>query len=97
MIVAAAWKYLILLAHPTRLERVTFAFGVRRSRRRQPTYQPEPRPADFTPEKWAAAQEFLQLVKPTVPMNEERPPSEILGVIGEALLKHFRALNGALG
>jgi hypothetical protein len=44
-----------------------------------------------------AAQEVLQLVKPTVPINEERPSSEILGVIREALLQHFRASNGTIG
>jgi hypothetical protein len=34
--------------------------------------------------------EVLELIKRTVPTNDERPPEEIFGVIREALLAHFR-------
>ena len=34
--------------------------------------------------------EVLELVKRTVPTNDERPPQEIFGVMRKALLEHLR-------
>ena len=34
--------------------------------------------------------DLIDLVKRTVPTNDDRPPKEILSVMREALLAHFR-------
>ena len=37
--------------------------------------------------------EVLELVKLTVPTNDERPPQEIFGVMRKALLAHFAEVD----
>jgi hypothetical protein len=57
---------------------------------KQITYKKPELPADLTEQDWSIMLEVLELVKRTVPTNDERPPEEIFGVIREALLAHFR-------
>jgi hypothetical protein len=33
---------------------------------------------------------LLELVKSTIPSNDQSPPKEIFGIMQEALLEHFR-------
>jgi hypothetical protein len=58
---------------------------------KQITYQKPELPADLTEQDWSIMLEVLELVKRTVPTNDERPPEEIFGVMKAALLAHFRA------
>ena len=53
------------------------------------TYQKPEMPADLTERDWSIMLEVLELVKRTVPTNDERPPAEIFGVMRKALLAHF--------
>ena len=46
-------------------------------------------PADLSEQDWSIMLEVLELVKRTVPANDERPPAEIFGVMRKALLAHF--------
>ena len=57
---------------------------------RQVTHQRAEPPADLTERDWALLLQLLELVKRTVPTNDDRPPEEIFGVMREALLAHFR-------
>jgi hypothetical protein len=59
---------------------------------RQITYQKPELPADLTEQDWSIMLEVLELVKRTVPTNDERPPEEIFGVMKQALLAHFRQI-----
>ena len=54
------------------------------------TYQKPELPADLTESDWSMMLEVLELVKRTVPTNDERPPAEIFGVIKKALMEHFK-------
>ena len=56
---------------------------------RQLVYHKPQLPGDLTEADWSVMLEVLELVKRTVPTNDERPPVEIMGVIKTALLKHF--------
>jgi hypothetical protein len=56
---------------------------------RQLVYHKPQLPGDLTEADWSVMLEVLELVKRTVPTNDERPPAEIMGVIKTALLKHF--------
>jgi hypothetical protein len=51
--------------------------------------QPE-MPADLSPADWSVLMQVLELLKRTVPSNDDRPPGEIFDVIRKALLAHFR-------
>jgi hypothetical protein len=57
---------------------------------KQLTYQKPELPTDLTERDWSVMLEVLELVKRTVPFNDERPPEEIFGVMKQALLAHFR-------
>ena len=57
---------------------------------RQVTHQRAEPPADLTERDWSVLLQLLELVKRTVPTNDDRPPEEIFGVMREALLAHFR-------
>jgi hypothetical protein len=57
---------------------------------RQITYQKPELPGDLTEADWHVMLDLLELVKRTVPTNDDRPPAVIFGVMKEALLKHFR-------
>jgi hypothetical protein len=46
-------------------------------------------PGDLTEQDWSIMLEVLELLKRTVPKNDDRPPAEIFGVIREALMQHF--------
>jgi hypothetical protein len=56
---------------------------------RQIEYKPQPLPADLSEHDWSVMLEVLDLVKRTVPTNDERPPQEIFQVMRKALLAHF--------
>jgi hypothetical protein len=58
---------------------------------RQLTYKPPSVPADLTPADWSVLMRVLELLKRTVPSNDDRPPAEIFGVLRKALLAHFAA------
>jgi len=47
-------------------------------------------PADLTEQDWSIMLEVLELVKRTVPTNDERPPAEIFAVMKAALMENFR-------
>ena len=53
-------------------------------------YKPPSMPADLSPAEWSILMSVLDLLKRTVPSNDDRPPAEIFTVIKEALLQHFR-------
>jgi hypothetical protein len=57
---------------------------------RQIEYHRPELPADLTEADWSIMLEVLELVKRTVPTNDERPPAEIFGVMKRALMEHFR-------
>jgi hypothetical protein len=57
---------------------------------RQITYQPHPLPADLAPEDWDLLNQVLALIKRTIPSDDDSPPAEILAVMRDALLTHFR-------
>jgi hypothetical protein len=57
---------------------------------KQIEYRKPELPADLTEADWSIMLEVLELVKRTVPSNNERPPEEIFGVMKQALLAHFR-------
>src|SRR5262245_1371040 len=57
---------------------------------RQITYQKPAMPGDLSEGDWAILMDVLELVKRTVPKNDDRPPAEIMGVMRDALLAHFR-------
>jgi hypothetical protein len=59
---------------------------------RQIEYRKPELPADLTEADWSIMLEVLELVKRTVPTNDERPPEEIFGVMKQALLAHFRQI-----
>jgi hypothetical protein len=56
----------------------------------QLTYKPPSAPADLTPADWSILMSVLELLKRTVPSNDDRPPAEIFDVLRKALLEHFR-------
>jgi hypothetical protein len=45
----------------------------------------------LTERDWSVLLQLLELVKRTVPTNDDRPPEEIFGVMKQVLLAHFRA------
>ncbi len=57
---------------------------------RQIEYHKPEMPADLTEQDWSIMLEVLELIKRTVPTNDDSPPAEIFGLIKEALLNHFR-------
>jgi hypothetical protein len=57
---------------------------------RQIEYRKPELPADLTEADWSIMLEVLELVKRTVPTNDERPPAEIFAVMKAALMEHFR-------
>jgi hypothetical protein len=57
---------------------------------KQIEYRKPELPADLTEQDWSIMLEVLELVKRTVPTNDDRPPEEIFGVMKAALLEHFR-------
>jgi len=57
---------------------------------RQIEYHRPELPGDLTEQDWSIMLEVLELVKRTVPTNDERPPSEIFAVMRTALMDHFR-------
>jgi hypothetical protein len=57
---------------------------------RQIEYRKPELPADLTEQDWSIMLEVLELVKRTVPTNDERPPAEIFAVMKRALMEHFR-------
>jgi hypothetical protein len=84
---------------PTELRVTWINTGVPRGNDLPGSAKPEPRqlayhkpelPADLTEADWSVMLEVLDLVKRTVPTNDERPPQEIFGVMKRALLAHFR-------
>jgi hypothetical protein len=58
---------------------------------RQLTYQP-PAPGELTPDQWGVLRDLLDLIKRTV---GDRDFDAVAGVLREALLKHFGALEDA--
>ena len=56
---------------------------------RQIEYRKPELPGDLSEQDWSVLLEVLELVKRTVPTNDERPPQEIFGVMRKALLAHF--------
>jgi hypothetical protein len=56
---------------------------------KQIEYRKPELPGDLTERDWSVMLEVLELVKRTVPTNDERPPEEIFGVMKRALLAHF--------
>jgi len=50
--------------------------------------QPE-MPADLSPADWSILMRLLELLKRTVPSNDDRPPGEIIVVLRKAPLAHF--------
>ena len=57
---------------------------------RQIEYHKPQLPGDLTEADWSIMLDVLELVRRTVPTNDDRPPEEIFGVMREALLAHFR-------
>jgi hypothetical protein len=56
---------------------------------RQLTYKPPKMPADLSPADWSVLMQVLELLKRTVPSNDDRRPGEISEVLRKALLAHF--------
>jgi hypothetical protein len=63
---------------------------------RQITYQKPELPADLTEADWSIMLDVLELVKRTVPTNDDSPPEQIFGIMREALLAHFREAADAI-
>jgi hypothetical protein len=57
---------------------------------RQLVYHRPEMPGDLSPQDWSILLEVLELLKRTLPTNDERPPEEVFRVLREALLAHFR-------
>jgi hypothetical protein len=62
---------------------------------RQIEYHRPELPADLTPQAWSIVLELLGLIGRTIPTNSDNPPEEILAVLRDALLAHFRELTDA--
>src|SRR5262249_29887546 len=60
---------------------------------RQIEYRKPELPADLSEQDWSVMLEMLELVKRTVPTNDDRPPQEIFGVMRKALLAHFAEVD----
>jgi hypothetical protein len=56
---------------------------------RQIPYKPPSMPADLQPADWSILMSVLELLKRTVPSNDDQPPSEIFAILRKALLQHF--------
>jgi hypothetical protein len=47
-------------------------------------------PGDLTQEDWSLLSEVLNLIRRTIPTDDNSPPERIFRIIREALLMHFR-------
>jgi hypothetical protein len=56
---------------------------------KQLVYRQPEMPADLSPADWSILMSVLELLKRTVPSNDNRPPGEIFEVLRKALLAHF--------
>ncbi|MCP1969913.1 MULTISPECIES: hypothetical protein [Bradyrhizobium] len=59
----------------------------------QLTFQPDPLPGDLTPEDWSLLSEVLNLIRRTIPTDDNSPPQVIFGILRQALLLHFREVE----
>jgi hypothetical protein len=57
---------------------------------RQLTFQPQKPPCDLSTEEWVIMGEVLSLIKATIPVNADLPPSEVFSVLKAALLEYCR-------
>jgi hypothetical protein len=56
---------------------------------KQIEYRKPELPADLTEADWSVMLGLLELVKSTIPSNDQSPPQEIFGIMKAALLDHF--------
>ena len=68
--------------------------GIRQAPK-QIVYQPRSLPGDLSEEDWSTLHDVLDLIKRTIPSDDESPPALIFDVIRHALLRHFAAHNGS--
>lgn len=57
---------------------------------RQLTFQPDPLPGNLSQDDWTLLQEILNLIRRTIPSDDNSPPEAIFSIIRQALLMHFR-------
>jgi hypothetical protein len=60
------------------------------SPQKQIEYRKPELPGDLTETDWSVILGLLEVVKSTIPSNDQSPPREIFEIMKEALLEHFR-------